>query len=72
MGHIPGAKHIRPEELDRKMSTLPKDKEIIVVDMFGSQGLAPAVVLKEAGYKVGYLANGMMDWHIARGYETAY
>ena len=72
MGHIPGAKHIRPEELDRKMSTLPKDKEIIVVDMFGSQGLAPAVVLKEAGYKVGYLANGMMDWHIARGYDTAY
>lgn len=72
MGHIPGAKHIRPEELEAKMKTLPKDKEIVVIDMFGSQGLAPAASLAKAGYKTSYLANGMMDWHIARGYETAY
>ena len=72
MGHIPGATHIRPEEIDAKMKQLPKDKEIIVIDMFGSQGLAPAKALAEAGYKVGYMADGMMDWHIARNYPTAY
>lgn len=72
MGHIPGSLHIRPEEFDGKMKTLPKEKEIIVIDMFGSQGLAPAATLARAGYKTGYLSDGMMDWHIARGYETAY
>jgi rhodanese-related sulfurtransferase len=53
-------------------SGVTKDKEIIVIDMFGSQGLAPAKALAEAGYKVGYMADGMMDWHIARNYPTAY
>lgn len=72
MGHIPGSKHIRPEELDKKMKTLPKDKEIIIVDMFGSQGLAPAATLAKAGYKTSYLANGMMDWHIVRDFQTEY
>ena len=72
MGHIPGSKHIRPEELDTKMKTLPKDKEIIIVDMFGSQGLAPATALAKAGYKTSYLANGMMDWHIVRNFQTEY
>lgn len=72
MGHIPGAMHIRPEEFDAKMKQLPKDKEIIVIDMFGSQGLAPAKALADAGYKTGYMANGMVDWHIARDYPTAY
>ena len=28
--------------------------------------------LADAGYKVGYMADGMMDWHIARNYPTAY
>lgn len=72
MGHIPGSKHIRPEEFDAKLKTLPKDKEIIVVDMFGSQGLTPAAALAKAGYKTSYLANGMMDWHIVRDYATEY
>ena len=72
MGHIPGALHIRPEEFDAKMKQLPKDKEIIVIDMFGSQGLVPAKALADAGYKTSYMANGMMDWHIARDYPTAY
>lgn len=72
MGHIPGARHIRPEEFEGKMKTLPKDKEIIVIDMFGSQGLVPATALAKAGYKTSYLSDGMMDWHIARDYQTAY
>lgn len=72
MGHIPGSMHIRPDEFDGKMKQLPKDKEIIVIDMFGSQGLAPAKALAEAGYKTSYMADGMMDWHIARDYQTAY
>jgi rhodanese-related sulfurtransferase/cytochrome c553 len=72
MGHIPGTLHIRPEEFDAKMKTLPKDKEIVVIDMFGSQGLKPATELAKAGYKAAYLKDGMMDWHISRDYKTEY
>ena len=72
MGHIPGSIHIRPEELDKKMKKISRDKEIIVIDMFGSQGLAPAADLAKAGYKVAYMSDGMMDWHIARDYPVEY
>lgn len=72
MGHIPGSKHIRPEEIAQKMDTLPRDKEIIVIDMFGSQGLPAAKMLAEAGYKTAYMATGMMDWHITRNYPVSY
>lgn len=72
MGHIPNSLHIRPEELDAKMKTLPKDKELLVLDMFGSQGLAPAIALAKAGYKVGYLDRGMEDWHIERNYPVSH
>lgn len=47
-------------------------KEGIVIDMFGSQGLAPAAELAKAGYKTAYLADGMMDWHIVRDYPVEY
>lgn len=72
MGHIPGSLHIRPEELDGKLKQLPKNKEILVIDMFGSQGLAPAVQLAKAGYKAAYMDRGMEDWHIERNYPVAY
>jgi rhodanese-related sulfurtransferase len=72
MGHIPGSMHVRPDDLDKKLSKLSKDKEIIVIDMFGSQGLAPAAELAKKGYKVGYLADGMMDWHISRDFPVEY
>lgn len=72
MGHIDGSTHIRPEELFQNIDTLPKDKEIIVIDMFGSQGLDPARRLAEAGYRVGYMSPGMMDWHIVRNFPVAY
>ena len=72
MGHIPGSLHIRPEELEQKLKKISKDKEIIVIDMFGSQGLAPAAELAKAGYKTAYLADGMMDWHIVRDYPVEY
>lgn len=72
MGHIPNSLHIRPEELAQKMDQLPKDKEIVVIDMFGSQGLQPAKTLADAGYRTAYMATGMMDWHITRNYPVSY
>lgn len=72
MGHIPDSVHIRPEELTQKMGQLPKDKEIVVIDMFGSQGLASAKMLAEAGYRTSYMGPGMMDWHITRNYPVSY
>ena len=72
MGHIPGSVHIRPEEIAQKLNTLPRDKEIIVIDMFGSQGLTAAKLLAESGFKTAYMASGMMDWHITRNYPVSY
>ena len=72
MGHIPGSNHIRPAEFDQKIDSIPRDKEIIVIDMFGSQGLMPAKTLADSGYKVSYMASGMMDWHITRNYPVSY
>ena len=70
MGHIPGSVHIAPEELEARMEELPRDKELILVDMFGSQGIQPATRLASAGFRVGYLRAGMSDWHITRNYPV--
>ncbi len=72
MGHIPGSTHIRPSELSDSLDKLPADREIIVIDMFGSQGAKKAAMLAEAGYRVGYMAPGMMDWHIVRNFPVTY
>lgn len=72
MGHIKGATHIRPEELDQKMKEFPKDKEILVIDMFGSQGLPVATQLAKNGFRTSYMGPGMVDWHINRNYPVAY
>lgn len=72
MGHIKGATHIRPEELSEKMKEFPKDKEILVIDMFGSQGLPVATQLAKNGFRTSYMGPGMVDWHINRNYPVAY
>jgi rhodanese-related sulfurtransferase/cytochrome c553 len=70
MGHIPGSTHILPWNVNGRLDELPRDQEIIVVDMFGSQGLPTARLLAEQGFKVGYLSPGMMDWHVVRNLPT--
>lgn len=72
MGHIPGSLHIRPEDLDQRMKEIPKDKEIVVIDMFATEGLVPAQELSKLGYKITYMSTGMEDWHIERNYPVAY
>lgn len=72
MGHIPGSVHIRPEDLEEKMKDLPKDKEIVVIDMFATEGLMSAQILAKLGLKISYMSAGMGDWHIVRNYPTAY
>lgn len=72
MGHIPGSVHTQLEKLDQFMKQLPKDKEIIVMDMFGSQGIGGALLLAKAGYKASYLSAGMVDWHIQRNLPVTY
>lgn len=81
MGHIPGSVHIPAEELlmkiadlrgEGKLPEVAQDKEIVVVDMFGSQGVPPATQLAKLGYRVGYLSPGMVSWHILRNYPVVY
>ena len=72
MGHMPGSHHVRPQEFEQQIDKLPKDKEIVVIDMFGSQGVGMAHRLKEADYNVSYMSAGMIDWHINRNFPVAY
>ncbi len=72
MGHVPGSVHTQLEKIDQFMKQLPKDKEIIVMDMFGSQGIQGALKLAKAGYKTGYMSAGTVDWHIQRNLPVSY
>jgi rhodanese-related sulfurtransferase len=72
MGHIQGTRHIPPESVGNHLGELPKGKEIVVIDMFGSQGIAVASLLAKSGFKASYLSPGMVEWHIVQNYPVVY
>jgi rhodanese-related sulfurtransferase len=49
-GYIKGATHISMNDVPSKLSTLPKDKEIIVTDIYGDEASRVAVYLKKNGF----------------------
>lgn len=57
-GHIPGAINMKFSDL----STLPKDKEILVYCYTGQSASFAAAVLGVQGYKVSNLLHGMSAW----------
>lgn len=64
-GHIGGAKLIPLNELQSRMSELPKDTEILCVCRSGSRSGAAANQLNSAGYHALNLRGGMMSWQMA-------
>lgn len=61
-GHIQGAELIPLEDLDIKITRLPKGREIICVCASGSRSGAAARRLNAQGYKASNMKGGMSRW----------
>lgn len=64
-GHIQGAKHIPLNDLDKEMSQLPKDREIMCICHSGVRSNMAAGRLHRAGYKAINIRGGMLGWEKA-------
>ncbi len=65
-GHIAGAQLIPLGELPRRLSELPREREILCVCWSGSRSQAAAQQLIAAGFKVTNINGGMMAWQQAK------
>lgn len=62
-GHIKGAQNLPLPELRQKAGEmLPKDGRYISVCLSGKRSAVAAFLLKQRGYKVATMKNGMSDW----------
>ena len=64
-GHIAGSTLIPLHQLSRRVSELPKDREIICVCASGSRSGSAARRLLSTGYNVLNLSGGMSRWQRA-------
>jgi len=64
---VPGAINIPLDDLEKKMKTIKKDKEIILVCLSGLRAKKAAFILEPNGYKVRVLEGGMIEWRKATG-----
>ncbi len=69
LGHIAGAKLIPLGDLQKRMSELPKDTDILCVCRSGSRSSAAVGHLTRAGFNTLNLRGGMMGWQSA-GYPV--
>lgn len=68
--HIPDATLIPLDQLESRISEVPKNREIVVVCRSGSRSAVGRDLLLSAGYKsVTSVAGGMTEWRSA-GYPT--
>lgn len=62
-GHIGGARSIPAEEVKSALSSLPKDKPVILVDRTGALSRTVSKVLKAEGFtSVFILESGLLFW----------
>ena len=62
-GHLPSAVNIPLNELDNRLSEIPKGKPIVVVCQSGNRSRSGAKILVTAGYEnVANLKGGTMTW----------
>jgi rhodanese-related sulfurtransferase len=65
-GHIAGAKLIPLNELPKKMSELPKGREIVCVCASGSRSTSASKMLAKEGFTVLNMQGGMLAWRHAK------
>jgi len=71
-GHIPGAVSIPLEELEQKLSGLPKDQEIVAYcrGPYCVLAIRAVEILREKGFHAFRMEEGVQDWR-ARGFSVA-
>ncbi len=65
--HSPNATLIPLDQLQTRLSEVPKDKEILVVCRSGNRSQQGRDILLAAGYNATSMTGGMKDWY-AKGY----
>ncbi|WP_449621385.1 rhodanese-like domain-containing protein [Robertmurraya sp. Marseille-Q9965] len=61
-GMIPGAKHIRMNDIPARLDELDKDKEYIFICRSSRRSENVCYYLQDQGYKVRNMVGGMLDW----------
>src|SRR3990172_11603441 len=59
---IKGSANIPITELEKRISEVPKDKEIITICEYGNRSLRAAYFLNKKGYKAFSLTGGIEAW----------
>lgn len=61
-GHLKGAVNIEVDDIDSKMSTLPKDKPVVTYCYSGNKSMEVAQKLSDAGYKAYSSLDGTKEY----------
>lgn len=61
-GMIPGAKHIRMNDIPARIDEFDKDKEYIFICRSSRRSENVCYYLQDQGYKVRNMVGGMLDW----------
>jgi rhodanese-related sulfurtransferase len=71
-GHIPGAISVPLEDLERKLSELPRDQEIVAYcrGPYCVLAIQAVEILRKRGFQAVRLEDGVQDWR-ARGFPVA-
>ncbi|PKG22258.1 rhodanese-like domain-containing protein [Niallia nealsonii] len=62
-GMIPGAKHIRMNDIPENLNYFSKDKEYIFICRSGMRSENVCHYLQDQGFKVVNMVGGMLDWN---------
>jgi rhodanese-related sulfurtransferase len=61
-GHAPSAVNVPLGSLDRRLGSIPKEREILVICQSGARSASASAFLAKAGYTVFDVKGGTMNW----------
>lgn len=61
-GHAPSAVNVPLGLLDRRLGSLPKERDILVICQSGARSASASAFLAKAGYTVFNVKGGTMNW----------
>lgn len=64
-GHAPGARHISVQLIERRLSEIPKERQIVVMCQSGTRSQRAAEILSRNGYQVLNVSGGIIGWQRA-------